>query len=237
MTDNNMKPVYLIGGRPRQRGQPDTVFQAALRETGKPSPGVGYVGTANDDDTRFLGMVMKELREAGAGQIEHALMAPRNADLKKAKKILSSADIIFVGGGDVERGMELLAERNMSDFLLQLYRQGKPFFGVSAGAIMLAREWVRWRDPDDDNTAEIFPCLGIAPVLCDTHAEEDDWQELKALLALEPENAAGYGITSGSAIKVFPDGRVAAASGPVAHYIRRGGRVEKRPDILPAGNI
>ena len=130
--------------------------------------------------------------------------------------------------------MEVLQEKDMIDFLFQLYQQGKPFFGVSAGSIMLAKEWVRWRDPDDDSTAELFPCLGLAPVICDTHAEEDDWQELKALLELKQDKAEGYGITSGSAIKVFPDGKVEALGGPVAYYLRRGGRVERLPDILPA---
>jgi peptidase E len=232
---NNMKPVYLIGGSRRgPHGQPDTTFQAALRECGKPSPSVGYVGTASDDDTRFLSFMMKEMQGAGAGRISHALITPHHANLKKAQDVLAVADIVFISGGDVERGMEVLREKGMVDFLFQLYRQGKPFFGVSAGSIMLAKEWIRWRDPDDDATAEIFPCLGMAPIICDTHAEEDDWQELKALLALEQDNVKGYGIPSGAAIKVFPDGKVEALAGAVSQYIRRGGRVERLPDILPA---
>jgi peptidase E len=198
------------------------------------SPSVAYVGAASDDDLWFFDFITKELKEAGAGRINHALMAPDNADLKKAQEILASADIVFISGGDVERGMQVLGEKNMVDCLFHLYESGKPFFGVSAGSIMLAREWVRWRDPDDDRTAEIFPCLGIAPVICDTHAEEDDWQELKVLLALEQENVKGYGIPSGAAIKVFPDGRVEASGGPVSQYIRRGGRVARGSDILPA---
>lgn len=231
---NNLKPIYLIAGSPRRRRMPDPVFQAALRESGRAAPSVGYVGTASDDDARFFRFLAGEMLEAGADRISHALITPRNADLKKAQNILISADIVFISGGDVERGMEVLREKGMVDFLFQLYRQGKPFFGVSAGSIMLAKEWIRWRDPDDDATAEIFPCLGVAPIICDTHAEEDDWQELKALLALEPENVRGYGIPSGAAIKVFPDGEVEALSGAVSQYIRRGGRVERLPDILPA---
>jgi peptidase E len=231
---NNMKPVYLIAGSPRRRRMPDPFFQAALRESGTAAPSVGYVGTANDDDTGFLSFMMKEMGEAGAGRINHALITPDNADLKKAQNILVSADIVFIGGGDVERGMEVLREKGMVDFLFELYRQGKPFFGVSAGSIMLAKEWIRWRDPDDDATAEVFPCLGLAPVICDTHAEEDDWQELRALLALEQDNVKGYGIPSGAAIKVSPDGKVEALGGAIHQYIRRSERVERLHDILPA---
>ena len=36
----------------------------------------------------------------------------------------------------------------LTGFLPGLYSRGKPFFGLSAGSIMLARERIRRRDPD-----------------------------------------------------------------------------------------
>jgi peptidase E len=197
---------------------------------------VGYVGTANNDDARFFSFIMQEMLDAGSGKVNHAIITPHNANLKKAQNILDSADIVFISGGDVDRGMEVLREKGMIDFLSQLYRQGKPFFGSSAGSIMLAKEWIRWQDPNDNASTEIFPCLELVPVICDTHAEEDDWQELKALLALEQDNVRGYGIPSGAAIKVFPDGKIEALGNAVYQYIRHGERVDMAPDILPVNN-
>ena len=98
---------------------------------------------------------------------------------------------------------------------------------------MLAKEWVRWRNPDDDTTAEVFPCLGLAPVLCDAHDEEGGWEELKALLMLEKEGCAGYGIATGTALRVFPDGRVEALGGAVHRYVRQGGKVKRIADVMP----
>ena len=57
---------------------------------------------------------------------------------------------------------------------------------------MLARRWIGWEDDDDDASASLFPCLGIAPVSCDTHGEEEDWDELRALLRLCPDGEVGY---------------------------------------------
>ena len=130
--------------------------------------------------------------------------------------------------------MQVLSDKNLTDFIVGLYKQGKPFFGISAGSIMLAKEWIRWTNPDDDNTAEIFPCLGIAPVLCDTHGEADSWEELQALLKLEKEDTIGYGIVSGTAIKVFPDGKIEALAGAIHQFQKSGGKVERISDILPA---
>jgi peptidase E len=233
---SNIKPVYLIAGGPGQRRTPNPLFQMALKESGIKAPNVGYVGTANNDDARFFSFIMQEMLDAGSGKVNHAIITPHNANLKKAQNILDSADIVFISGGDVDRGMEVLREKGMIDFLSQLYRQGKPFFGSSAGSIMLAKEWIRWQDPNDNASTEIFPCLELVPVICDTHAEEDDWQELKALLALEQDNVRGYGIPSGAAIKVFPDGKIEALGNAVYQYIRHGERVDMAPDILPVNN-
>ncbi len=232
---SHQKPVYLLaGGRPRGRSTTDILIQSALRESGITSPTIAYVGTANGDDSGFFYRMAEAFKETGAKRVIHALISPRNANLKKARDILGSSDIVFVSGGDVEEGIDVLREKDMIDFLTGLYRQGKPFFGLSAGSIMLAKEWVRWRDPDDDSSAEIFPCLDIASVICDCHDEESGWQELKAALSLEKDNTRGYGIVGGAAIKVFPDGRVEALGGAIPQYIKRGGKVEREPDILPS---
>ena len=98
---------------------------------------------------------------------------------------------------------------------------------------MLAERWVRWPDPDDENSAELFPCLGFAPIICDTHDEQAGWEELRAALRLEKEGQLGYGLASGSGVRVTPDSKVEAIGGAVYRYIHRGGRVERIEDILP----
>lgn len=225
------KPVYLLSGGRGSRYEED-VIRSVFKDTGKPRPNIAYVGVANGDDRNFYLMVTGMIKMAGNCDLTRVLIAPKKADIDKARKALSSADAVFVSGGDVEAGMQILQEKNLTGFFRDLSRQGKVFFGSSAGAIMLAREWVRWKDPDDDSSAELFPCLGIAPVICDTHAEGDNWEELKAALRLEKDGESGYGIRSGSCLKVYPDGRLEASGGAVARYMNKGGNVIKLPDLL-----
>ena len=231
---SEIKPVYLLaGGRSANRRANDLIIREAFRESGKKSPSVGYVGTASDDDEDFFNRLADMFRENGAGEVRHALLAPDDADISRAKYILMHSDMICISGGDVDSGMQKLKEREMVHFLAELYQKGKPFFGLSAGSIMLAKEWVRWRNPDDDTTAEVFPCLRLAPVLCDTHDEEGGWEELKVLLMLEKDVAAGYGIAAGTALRVFPDGRMEALGGAVHQYVSRGGKVKRISDVMP----
>lgn len=234
---SSKKPIYLLSGRmPRRKGVADPILQAVFRESGDAAPTIAYIGTANGDNTDFFNRMASTFIEEGAYRVDHVLISPDGADIEAAKGILRSADIVFLSGGDVDLGVSMLQEKNMVDFLLGLYEEGKPFFGSSAGAIMLAKEWVRWRDPSDNSSTELFPCLGLAPIICDTHDEDGGWQELKAALQLEKVNTIGYGIVTGTAIRVLPTGEVEAWGGAVHQYIRQGEVVERIADILPTGN-
>jgi peptidase E len=228
----NSKPIYLMAGG-RGRKSPEDIIQTVLKETGKNKPTIAYVGVASGDNWAFYLMISAMIKKSGDCQIKRVVIARPKADLQKAREVLESADAIFMSGGDVESGMKILEEKKMTEFLVDLFHQDKVFFGASAGSIMLAKEWVTWEDPEDDSSAGLFPCLGMTSIICDTHAEEDDWEELKAALKLKNDNTRGYGIPSGSCLKVYPDGRVEAMGGTVNQYLKKGGLIIKQPDLLP----
>jgi hypothetical protein len=99
---------------------------------------------------------------------------------------------------------------------------------------MLAQGWVRWADPANDASAERFDCLNLAPIFCDTHAEAEDWEELKALLRLgRHPKAIGYGIPSGGALRVAPDGSVSALGKPAVRFKYIDGSVTSLPLLSP----
>ncbi len=223
----------MAGGRSSRGKGFAPVMRAILREIGKSSPTIAYVGVASEDNWEFYLMIANEIKRSGDCKVNRVVIAPKKADLDRARVSLESSDAIFVSGGDVEAGMKVLEEKSLAGFFVDLHKRGKLFFGASAGSIMLAREWVHWRDPDDDSTAKIFPCIGLAPVICDTHAEGDDWEELKAALELKEENSRGYGIATGACLVVSPDGKLEAIGGPVSQYARRGDQVVKLEDICP----
>lgn len=226
--------MFLLAGGPGSRRHGHTLLERVLaRCPGIATPSVAYVGAASDDDVSFFSVMVEHLREAGAGPVTLVPLAPPNADLAKARAILDNADLVFMSGGDVEAGMSLLEDHQVVPWLHRLHEHGKPFLGLSAGSIMLGREWVRWTDPVDDTTAKRFPCLGLAPVLCDTHAEDDDWMELKALLRLSPAGTTGYGIPSGGGLQVEAGRPVQALGCSVARFIHRREKVERIPDLNP----
>jgi peptidase E len=229
---NETKPIYLLAGG-RGSNNSDQIIRAVLQDIGGRTPSIAYVGVATQDNTEFFHRMSSMIGSAGNSHLIHALIYPRGADLDKARDILLNADAVYIGGGDVEAGMEILQKKKMTSIFPELFKQGKLFFGVSAGSIMLAREWVRWRDSDDDSTAELFPCLGIAPVICDTHGESDNWEELQAALKLKPVGYIGYGITSGTCLKVQTNGEIEAMGGVISRYVSEGKTVGRLVDLIP----
>ena len=230
---NNEQPIYLLaGGRGKTLQASMNNLRNIINSTGKPKPVVAFVGAASMKDNWLVYVLISTFIKAGCNcRIKRVLIAPRNADLDKARETLRNADVIFISGGDVEIGMRVLQEKNMVAFFQDLAKQGKLFLGMSAGSIMIGKEWVRWQDPDDDATAELFPCLGLVPLICDTHAEGDDWVELKTALKLAGEGTIGYGITSGAILKAYPDGRLEAEAGPVMRYKSVNGLIERLADL------
>jgi len=223
------RPVYLLAGGRGSANQ--AIFKAICKELGKPKPHIAYVGVASDEDRGFFRFMEGEIVKASRCDVHQVLIASPRANLDKAREVLHEADAVFMSGGDVEAGINILRAKGMFAIFAELQREGKLFFGASAGSIMLGAEWVKWHDPHDDSSAELFQCLGVAPVICDTHAEEDDWVELKAALHLKEDKAVGYGIPSGGCLKVYPDGRLEALGRPVARYTRKGHKVVALDDL------
>jgi peptidase E len=204
-----------------------------MEQCGQLHPRVAYLGSASGDDPDFFQVISALFKRAGASEVRLASTAGARVDMVKTFATLERVDVILVSGGDVDQGMRLLEERHLVSWLRARYDRGTAFIGLSAGSIMLCRQWVRWRDPDDDSSIEAFDCLGLAPILCDTHGEDDEWEELHALLRLASPRTIGYGIPSGAALCVSPHGRLSAMGGPVCRFEKRGGRIIRIGDLAP----
>jgi peptidase E len=228
--------IHLIGGGPSALLATRRHIKHAVKSLDKKRPLVAYVGVASNDNLGFQKMVSALFVGTGA-RIEMPRIARKNASMASARRLLDGCDLVFMSGGDVEHGMNVLRERGVDGDLKRLAAAGKPFLGISAGSIMTCQEWVRFPDENDDSSAEPFPCLGIAPLHMDAHSEDDGWSELRVLvrvLARKRGEALGYGVPSKGCLRVELDGgkpTLAAMGAPIARLAARDDKtiVEKRP--------
>jgi peptidase E len=194
----------LIGGGPGAVLAMRRHVKTAFKELGLHRPLVAYVGAASGDSLMFQKMIASLLVTAGARVKAAKLVSPR-AKVAAAKDLLASCDLVFVSGGDVREGMTVLEERGVVSFFRELAHDKKPMMGISAGSLMLAKEWVHFPD-DDDTKATLFDCIGAAPIHVDAHSEDDGWSELKTLVALRHRRGdadpCGYGLMAKGCLRV-----------------------------------
>ena len=234
------KPVTLIAG---QFGSPHfgtrPHLEAAVRLTRKEAPKALYIGAASGDDESFGTALCALIGAAGAADVFWPKLAKRLRDKAVARRALKTVDFVFVGGGDVEAGMDVLRRAQLVAELRAAAARGVVFAGMSAGAIMLGERWVRWPRADaTDDEAETYECLGLAPCALDTHGEGDRWAEARSFAAVRARElkrrAKAYGIPSGGALLVRSGGRMLARGEPVPVFaaLPRGAATIER--ILPA---
>jgi peptidase E len=228
--------LHLTGGGPGAVLALRRHFKTALLGIERTRPVVAYVGAASNDNAGFFTMIKTAVTTSTSARMRLAKIASPRASASDARALLAECDLVFVSGGDVEHGMKVLHDRDMVTHLRTLARAGKPMFGISAGSIMLSREWVRFPD-DDAAKAELFPCLGIAPLHADAHAEADNWDELRVLVDLlrrrKEGKEIGYGLTRKGGLRVDID-ETGAKIGAIGTPIPRiGVRANKVVDLAP----
>src|SRR5579863_5918775 len=121
--------VHLVGGGPGAILALRRHFKAALARLTprRAQPLVAYVGAASNDNRGFFAMIRGGVAAQGARMRLAKLASPR-ASASVARGLLEDADLVFMSGGDVEHGMNVLRDRGADDTLRALARAGKPMF-------------------------------------------------------------------------------------------------------------
>ena len=192
----------------------------ALRLTGKSGPLVLYIGAASGDHRQFGTGVTGVLEAAGAHQVLWPKLTGRRKEPARAREALEQVDLVFVGGGDVEAGVDALHAADLVAPLRAAARRGVVLTGMSAGAIMLGERWIRWPNAGaGDDEAETYTCLGLVPCSLDVHGEDDDWREARSFAAVRArvlgKKVDVLGIPSGGALEIENDGTMRARGAPV----------------------
>lgn len=197
-----MGPAILIASSQSADRFHDRAFQLAPK-----NPSVAWIGAAHGDTPGGFERTRALLAKRYGATVLHA-----HADrVDEARQIVSGADLVYLGGGDVRLLTDRLRAAGLDEALRRRHADGAVVLGVSAGAIGLTPAWIDF--PDEEGPPVRFPCLGAVAVAVDVHDEESDWEELRALLAAwaqeEPDAVvAAYGIPTGGALELDGSGAV-----------------------------
>lgn len=221
--------TYLLAGAGPKTGPKSFRYHDDLvRELGKKTPVIAYVGAASGDSLVFEKMISTAMFGLRS-KVRSVKLTKKTTKTSEAKSILEGCDLIFISGGDVDHGMNVLRDRDLVPFFKKLAAEGTWFEGISAGSIMLGEHWVRFHDHDDD-AAEVFDCMGIVPFSFDAH-DEPDWEELLTLAKKLPADRTVYGLTS-TTCAVWDGTKLVARGGALAR-VKCGPKPKRLVDLAP----
>src|SRR5438874_1089201 len=99
-------------------------LKRALAALGVARPRVAYVGAAANDHAGFFKLLSALFVGTGA-HLDAVLLARKNASVARARRWLDDSDAVFLSGGDVEHGMNVLRDRGVDDHLRRVAAAGK----------------------------------------------------------------------------------------------------------------
>ena len=194
------RQIIAIGGGGFGRNPGDGIIeQYILNQSNSDRPKICFIPTATGDDEAYkvsYYSIMSKLK----CEATHLDFFKRTPDLDK---LISSQDIIFVGGGNTKSMLAVWREWGLEKILKKAYLNGVIMSGVSAGAIC----WFEKGITDSwSNELKVLDCLGFVKGNCCPHYDEE--AERKPALSKFIKNkkmSDCYAIEGGSALHLKND--------------------------------
>ena len=138
-----MKKLMLIGGGETGRGtttyETKEIDEEVVKMTGKENPNFLFVGLASSFSDSYFDTMKKIYKELGCTPVylkkKNIL---NNPDIVETK--IKEADIIYICGGDTVKLVNDVKEYKIDVLLKEAYEKGTVLAGMSAGAILLAKD-------------------------------------------------------------------------------------------------
>lgn len=202
-----MGKIVAIGGGRYDDGEIINIFEYIVSLAGKKNPRVLFVPTAGYDDIDGDEHIQHGFEGLGC-QYDILYLTDGKRTVDDIRSVMLDADIIYVGGGNVEFMMDTWKKTGADKALIQAYNSGKVMSGYSAGAVC----WfdTGYDDCGPDHSFIFCDCLGILPYCACPHYESESWQSFKTAIKSRPEK--GVAIEDGAAL-IYVDGKYSTVRG------------------------
>lgn len=140
--------IHEDGHREQKPWETEQADKKIVELTGKEQPILVFIGAASNDSPTYFPAVC-EVFEKKLGCIAKNLVLTdlsQRPTVEQIRETIMSADIVYVGGGNVTRLMKALKESGTDKILKEAYDRGVIMSGNSAGGCV----WFEYYDNDED---------------------------------------------------------------------------------------
>lgn len=167
-----------------------------------------YVPTAGHDNYDDFDDLKKQFSDLGCTEFDLLILTDKTLTHEDIENKIMTADIIFVGGGNLKFLMDVWNETGATEIFKKAYDKGIVLSGSSSGGMC----WFeRGYDDCGENGEFMFiDCLGLIPGCNCPHYHSEYWQTFDE--AVKTQDLDGIGI-EGDAGYIYADGEVRISSG------------------------
>ena len=161
------KQIIAIGGGGFGRSYSKPIIEKyILKQSEKKKPNICFIPTATGDDDSYKVSFYSTFSHLNC-YTSHLDLFKRTPNLEN---LISSQDIVFVGGGNTKSMLAVWREWGLDRILNSAYEDGTIMCGVSAGAICWFETGITdsWKDK-----LRIINCLGFVSGSCCPHYDEE----------------------------------------------------------------
>jgi dipeptidase E len=126
--------VAIGGGNTRTRGTAP-IDREIVRLTRKKNPTLLFIPTASSDSDRYWRHIQEYFGEFLKCKTDVLFLIRERPSREEIQRKISSADIIYVGGGNTLLMMRVWRRLGVDDLLKAAYENGTVLAGISAGSI------------------------------------------------------------------------------------------------------
>lgn len=180
------------------------IDEEIIKLTGKKNPNFLFIAHAmcfSDKIQDSYYITMKKIYGDIFGCSCNFLKASDLYDEGLTKKLVNWADIIYEGGGETGKMIELWKKTKFDNILREAWNNGKVICGVSAGAVC----WFNSCNSDNENNQfDTVECLGWFDIFATPHCDEEGRYE-STKDQLKTNKKIGLMLSNCSAIEIVND--------------------------------
>ncbi|WP_340008561.1 peptidase E [Paenibacillus sp. FSL K6-0276] len=130
-----MGTIVVIGGGEISELETLGIDREVVKLTHKPNPKALFIPTASSDAPGYCDTFNKVYGDILGCETSHLLLVSQNYTHEEITDLITSADLIYVGGGNTRKMLEIWRNTGVDTLLKEAYTSGTVLAGLSAGSI------------------------------------------------------------------------------------------------------
>lgn len=184
------------------------IDQAIVQQVKRKSPKVLFVPTASEDDVDYCEAFRNQYEKRLGCSVQELLLYRNRPSNRKIQILISQSDIIYVGGGNTLRMMNLWRQLGVDKCLDKARKRGAILCGLSAGSIC----WFRQGNSDsrkfkDESNKTLIKVTGLnyADVLMCPHYDVEKHRQPALKAMMKTTQGVAVGLENCAALHIKDD--------------------------------